>query len=252
MTSPQALPRLKRWTLPPRRADDESSHLVGLSADPVVSLRHVWRSWGRGKKRWTVLEDVTLDVNPGVAVSISGSNGAGKTTLLRIATGILAPDRGSVSVDGFTASGNWREYHRRIGFVSAGDRGLYPRVTVRGHLEYWTRLAFMPRGQRPAAVEEALMRFGLDDLANRRAERLSQGQRQRLRLALGVVHRPKALLLDEPRNSLDDAGLELLASAVKDLLASGGAVIWCCPAGEAQPVTFRHRFMLVDRKLVRR
>ena len=72
--------------------EDESSHLVGLSADPVVSLRHVWRSWGRGKKRWTVLEDVTLDVNPGVAISISGSNGAGKTTLLRIATGILAPD----------------------------------------------------------------------------------------------------------------------------------------------------------------
>ncbi len=56
----------------------------------------------------------------------------GKTTLLRIVTGILAPDRGTVMVDGIGPTDNWREYHRRIGFLSAGDRGLYARVTVQG------------------------------------------------------------------------------------------------------------------------
>ena len=120
------------------------------------------------------------------------------------------PDAGTVTVDGLSSDANWREYHRRIGFLSAGDRGLYNRFSVRGHLEYGARIAFVPRARRREAVDEALVRFGLTDLATRRADRLSQGQRQRLRLALTVVHDPKVLLLDEPRNSLDDEGLAML------------------------------------------
>ncbi len=153
---------------------------------------------------------------------IGGRNGAGKTTLLRIATAILTPDAGTVTVDGLSSDSSWREYHRRIGFLSAGDRGLYNRFSVRGHLEYGARIAFVPRARRREAVDEALVRFGLTDLATRRADRLSQGQRQRLRLALTVVHDPKVLLLDEPRNSLDDEGLAMLTSAIDDVLAPPG------------------------------
>src|SRR5690349_1156853 len=104
---------------------------------PLVAFRGIWRHWGRGAKRWAVLRDVSLDLRPGEAVCVGGANGAGKTTLLRIASGILAPDAGTVTIDGLDADKAWREYHRRIGFLSAGDRGLYARVTVRGHLEYW-------------------------------------------------------------------------------------------------------------------
>jgi ABC-2 type transport system ATP-binding protein len=214
------------------------------ASPPLVSFQRVWRHWGRGKGRWPVLRDINLDVPAGTAISIVGGNGAGKTTLLRIATGILSPDSGTVIVDGIRAEGNWREYHRRIGFLSAGDRGLYARLTVLGHLDYWARLAFMPRADRKPAIDDALARFGLSELANRRADRISQGQRQRLRLALSVLHRPKVLFLDEPRNSLDADGLEVLRSAVAVVLAAGGSVLWCSPLGEDQPMTFDRRLQI--------
>ena len=206
----------------------------------------IWRHWGRGKNRWAVLRGIDLDVTPGTVTGIGGRNGAGKTTLLRIATAILSPNAGTVTVDGLSSDANWREYHRRIGFLSAGDRGLYNRFSVRGHLEYGVRIAFVPRARRREAVDEALVRFGLTDLVTRRADRLSQGQRQRLRLALTVVHDPKVLLLDEPRNSLDDEGLAMLVGAIDAVVAAQGAVVWCSPAGEKQPVGLRSQ--LRDRR----
>jgi ABC-2 type transport system ATP-binding protein len=216
---------------------------------PLVAFRGVWRHWGRGGKRWAVLRDVSLDLRPGEAVCVGGANGAGKTTMLRIAAGILAPDAGTVTVDGLLADKAWREYHRRIGFLSAGDRGLYARVTVRGHLEYWAALAFVPRRERKALVNETLERFNLLELADRRSERLSQGQRQRLRLALTLLHKPSVLLLDEPRNSLDGDGLAILAGAVNDALADGATVLWVAPLGEEQPVGFDRTFVIDDGEL---
>ena len=217
---------------------------------PLVSFDGIWRHWGRRRKRWAVLRDINLEVSAGTAICIAGGNGAGKTTLLRIGTGILAPDRGRVRVDGIDSDGNWREYHRRIGYLSAGDRGLHARLSIRSHLDYCARLAFMPRADREPAVEEALVRFGLSALADRRADRLSQGQRQRLRLALSFLHRPKVLFLDEPRNSLDAEGLAIVSGAVRDLLSGGGCVIWCSPLGEEQPITFDRRFLIQNGTLI--
>jgi ABC-type multidrug transport system ATPase subunit len=214
-----------------------------------MAFEDVWRHWGRGGSRWAVLRGVTLHVAPGTAVRVGGSNGAGKTTLLRIGTAILTPDSGSVTVDGISSDASWREYHRRIGFLSAGDRGLYARFSVKGHLDFCARLAMLPRAGRSEMVERALVEFGLGEIAGRRADRLSQGQRQRLRLALTFVHRPKVLLLDEPRNSLDDDGLAMLVRAVDDVLARRGAVIWCSPAGEHQPYDFDQSFLIHDGEL---
>jgi ABC-type multidrug transport system ATPase subunit len=232
--------------LPPE-APWETEPLLG--APTVMSFAGISRSWGRGKHRWPVLRGVDLDIKAGAAVRVEGSNGAGKTTLLRIGAAILAPDAGTVIVDGLRVDGNWRDYHRRIGFLSAGDRGLYARFSVRGHLDYAARIAFLPRAARRRAVEEALVRFGLGDLAKRRADRLSQGQRQRLRLALTVVHGPRVLLLDEPRNSLDADGVAMLAEAVADVRDAGGAVLWCSPAGEDQPIDFDSTYEIRDATL---
>lgn len=218
--------------------------IPSIAPQSLVSFQGIWRHWGRGSKRWAVLRDINLEVPAGTAICISGGNGAGKTTLLRIATAILSPHQGTVTVDGLTADGSWREYHRRIGFLSAGDRGLYARLSVRAHLDYWATLSFMPRGDRRPAVEGALARFGLSELAGRRADRLSQGQRQRLRLALSLLHSPKVVFLDEPRNSLDADGVEVLTSAVGELLARGGSVVWCAPDGEDQPMTFDRTLLI--------
>lgn len=140
---------------------------------PVFALSGVTRHWGRGERRRAVLRDVNLELAPGSAICVTGTNGAGKTTLLRIAAGVLAPDQGSVRLDGLTPEGEWREYHRRIGFLSAGDRGLYARLSVRGHLEHWLALSLVPRSQRLERMIDTLERFDLLALAERRADRLA-------------------------------------------------------------------------------
>jgi ABC-2 type transport system ATP-binding protein len=231
--------------LPPR------AHRGDASWHSVVAFEGVWRHWGRGQKRRAVLRDLNLELRRGTVTNISGRNGAGKTTLLRIATGILAPDQGRVTIGGMESRGNWRDYHRLIGFLSAGDRGLYPRLAVEAHLSYWAKLAFLPRKDCRAATEEAIQQFGLSDLRDRRADRLSLGQRQRLRLALAFVHRPEVLLLDEPRSSLDGEGLGLLSAAVSNVASRGGAVLWCSPTSEDQPVQFDQRLVLEDAGLRR-
>jgi ABC-2 type transport system ATP-binding protein len=265
--------RLHHW-LPARRRDrrgqtavkSESHHAneqlertFGLSEsdrgpdrgepEPLIVFEGIWRHWGKGQNRWPVLRGVDLECDKGTATRIEGKNGAGKTTLLRIGTGILAPDAGTVTVDGLTNDQRWSEYHKRIGFLSAGDRGLYPRFSVRGHLEYVARISFIPKAERDRAIEEMIRSFELAPLLERRADRLSQGQRQRLRLALTFIHQPKALLLDEPRNSLDSDGLHMLTQAVEYALQRGAAVVWCSPTGEDQPISFDRDLVIEDGRL---
>jgi ABC-type multidrug transport system ATPase subunit len=194
-------------------------------------------------KRWPaqpspVLDGIDLAVAPGTLVAISGRNGAGKTTLLRIAAGLIAADAGSVDLLGLDVERDRPEFQRRLGFCAAGNTGLYARLKVEDHLDFWARLAYVPRRQRSRRIPEMLDGFGLRELCGRRVDRLSMGQRQRLRLALAFLHRPRLVLLDEPRTSLDDEGVEILAGALDELRGRGGTAIVCAPSGEDQDLDF--------------
>lgn len=196
---------------------------------PRLALEGVSKQWRRDEP--PVLSDVDLALPPAALALVVGRNGTGKTTLLRIAAGMIASDSGSVRLDGLLPKRNRRPYQRRVGLLSAGSTGLYARLTVAQHLDYWARLALVPPAERAARVSAALDRFELSDIAHRRAERTSMGQRQRLRLALALVHEPSLLLLDEPWNSLDAEGIELVNRTVEEFTASGGSALVCIPTG---------------------
>jgi ABC-2 type transport system ATP-binding protein len=218
---------------------------IAESAPPrtaALDLRGVHKSYGPR----AVLAGVELTVDSGMLVSITGANGAGKTTLLRLAAGLLAPDRGSVAVCGFDPERDGGAYRSRIGFLSAGDRGLYPRLTVARNLEFAARLGMLERRRLRPAVEEAIDRFGLGELAGRRADRLSTGQRQRVRLAATLIHDPDLILLDEPANSLDDAGIATLEDALADVTLRGGAVVSCVPSGAEETLAADRRYTVRD------
>ena len=123
------------------------------------------------------------------------------------------------------------EYQRRVGFLSAGSTGLYARLTVAGHLDLWTRLALVPAAARRRKIAVALERFELAAVTSSRADRLSMGQRQRLRLAMVFLHGPTVLLLDEPWNSLDESGIQLVNAALDQFVRDGGAALLCVPTG---------------------
>jgi ABC-2 type transport system ATP-binding protein len=197
------------------------------AADDRLVLRGIQKRWGKRP----VLEGVDLSVARGALVSICGANGTGKTTLLRIAAGLIHADSGEVALDGLHPERDRRAYLGRLGFLSAGDRSLYARLSTRRHLDLGARLALIPVGNRAGAVERALGVFALDDYADRRVDRLSMGQRQRVRLAMTFVHDPALVLLDEPTNSLDQEGLDVLTAYLGQLRRRGGAAVWCAPEG---------------------
>lgn len=207
---------------------------------PALSVEGVAKQLGKR----TILDGVDLSLPAGTTAWISGGNGVGKTTLMRLIAGLIVADRGRISFGGLRCDTDRRAYQAKIGFLPAGDTGLYARLSVRQNLDFWAGIAFIPRPRRRVDVAHAIERFGLSELAKRRADRLSLGQRQRVRLALTFLHRPRLLLLDEPAASLDDEGLELLLNAVDDHAAAGGTTLWCAPARETE---VRHDVALVLR-----
>ena len=230
-----------------RRSARESAPDGGSEAVSVLTLTGVTKSWS--SQAAPVLADVDLSLPPGTTTAISGRNGAGKTTLLRIAAGLIGADSGSVTIAGLDVERDRTDFQRRVGFLAAGNSGLYARLKVEHHLDMWSRLALMPRGSRREAVERAVDTFELGSLCGRRVDRLSMGQRQRLRLALAFVHGPTVALLDEPATSLDEEGIALLDRALDALKASGGAAIVCLPSGWEQALSVDRPLILADGSL---
>ena len=162
----------------------------------------------------SAVDDVGLEVNAGEVYALVGLNGAGKTTLIRMLLGMVRPSSGSVSVAGrpVTDRSVWAD----VGYL-VETPSSYPDLTVRENLEIARRLRMMP-GHR--AVDDALDRFGLGPYARSKARTLSLGNAQRLGLAKALLHHPQILVLDEPVNGLDPAGVveirELLVGLARD------------------------------------
>jgi ABC-type multidrug transport system ATPase subunit len=200
-------------------------------------------------KRWRkdlplVLDDLHLTLEPGTATWVGGRNGVGKTTMLRVASGLIDPDSGRAEVWGTTAAENRARYQRLVSFLPAGDRGLYARLTVRKQLEFCARISMVARDRFRETVDQAIETFDLRELAERRVDRMSMGQRQRLRIAMTFLPDPEVVLLDEPLTSLDEEGGALLQAAVAELLAREGAVLWCSPSGEHLDMEFNARWTI--------
>jgi ABC-2 type transport system ATP-binding protein len=246
------------------RAIEESAAREGSSAQPVgvleqpprrepreapdgrptsLSLKGISKRWRR--QHAPVLDGVDFELRAGECVWIGGRNGAGKTTLLRIAAGLITPDRGRIRLRGLDPERDRRRYQASIGFLSAGNVGLTARLTARYQLQYWARLAFVPGSEQGPAIERMLTRFSLREIASSRVDRLSMGQRQRLRAAMVFLPAPDVVLLDEPLTSLDDEGAAMLAGAVREVLARGGSVVSCSPSRADQPeLDFDHRYLM--------
>lgn len=211
----------------------------------LISITKRWR-----KDLPLVLDGLDLTLEPGTTTWVGGRNGIGKTTMLRIAAGLIEADDGRADVWGVSASENRARYQQLVSFLPAGDRGLYARLTVRRQLEFWARIAMIPREHFRDWIAQAIDTFDLGDLAERRVDRMSMGQRQRLRIAMTFLPRPEVVLLDEPLTSLDTQGAELLQAAAAALLERDGAVLWCSPSGEHLDMRFDAQWMLEHGRLV--
>lgn len=199
----------------PRRADDT-----------VLRASRVSRSFSGA----FAVRDVDLVLEPGEIHALVGLNGAGKTTLMRLMLGMLRPDSGQVTVRTAEAttpvdvreapSSTWREVGHLIETPFS-----YAELTVAETIRCAARLRGLSRAAAGPAAQRVVEELALGQWAHRRTRTLSLGNRQRVGLACALVHRPRLLVLDEPSNALDPAGVLVVRRALKAASAAGSAVL---------------------------
>jgi len=167
----------------------------------------------------TAVDGLTFTVEPGQVTGFLGPNGAGKTTTLRMLLGLVAPTEGSALIGGRRYA-DLREPRRAVGAVLEAT-GFHPGRTGRNHLRVLAEAGGIP----PERVAAVLGQVGLDDAADRRVRGYSLGMRQRLGLAAALLGDPRVLILDEPGNGLDPAGLAELRDVLRGLAAHGRTIL---------------------------
>ncbi|MHA4818313.1 ABC transporter ATP-binding protein [Streptomyces aculeolatus] len=167
---------------------------------------------------------IDLRVQPGEIVGLLGPNGAGKTTTLQMLTTLLPPTGGAATVAGRDLVADPAGVRERIGYV-AQSGGVDPQVSVREELVTQGRLYRLAKAAAEARTAELAAELGIEDLLDRPCAALSGGQRRRLDLALGLVHRPELLFLDEPTTGLDPGSRADLWDLVRRLRERHGTTV---------------------------
>jgi len=170
----------------------------------------------------TAVDGLSLRVAQGAIYAFLGLNGAGKTTTIRLLLGMVKPTAGRARVLGTEIRVGSKKPWDAVGYlVETAD--AYPQLTVRQNLEAMRRLR---PGTAPQAVDRAIERLGLGPYADRRAGNLSHGNAQRLGLAKALLHAPELLILDEPANGLDPAGIVEIRNLLIELARDQGVTIF--------------------------
>jgi sodium transport system ATP-binding protein len=172
------------------------------------------------------LDGLTFSAADGSITGLVGPNGSGKTTTLRLITGLFRPDSGQVLVDAIDPAHDPMSARRRIGALTDG-LGNYPRLTTREHLWYFGQLRGMSAADLEPRTRFLLDLFDMREIADRRAQGFSQGERMKLALARAMVNDPPNILLDEPANGLDVRSARALRALLERLRDAGKCVLLC-------------------------
>ena len=186
----------------------------------MIELRQLSKTYGAV----TALSNLDLSVPEGCLYGLLGPNGAGKTTTLRILATLLAPDRGSVEVDGVDALKHPREVRRLLGYV-AQEVAIDKILSGRELLQLQGDLYHLNRADRDHRIDDLIDRLGMEPWIDRRCGTYSGGMRRRLDLAAGLLHRPRLLVLDEPTVGLDIESRSAIWQLLNQLVEAGTSVL---------------------------
>jgi len=171
------------------------------------------------------VDSVGFEIGRGETYGLLGPNGAGKTTSISMICGILRPDGGTVVVDGRPIGPGTTAAKASIGFVPQ-DLAIYPDLTARENLVFFGRLYGLGGGMLRARVDELLDIVGLADRAGDRTDQFSGGMKRRLNIAIGLLHRPNLLVLDEPTVGVDPQSRNAILASVEALGDAGMAILY--------------------------
>ncbi|MFI1538048.1 ABC transporter ATP-binding protein [Streptomyces anandii] len=210
---------------------------------PAVEARQLIKTYPGGV---TALNGMDLTVEPGTVLGLLGPNGAGKSTTVKILTTLARPDSGSASVAGHDVLRHPDRVRRAIGVV-AQNSGADPVATGRENLRLQGRLHGLRGAALDRRADELLERFSLTDAAGRPVKGYSGGMRRRLDVALGLVHRPEVLFLDEPTTGLDPEARTAMWDEIGHLAGEEGLTILLTTHYLEEADRLAERVAIVDR-----
>ena len=191
----------------------------------MIEARALSRSFKTKTGVVEAVRAIDLDVHKGEIVGLLGPNGAGKTTMLRMLTTLLPPTSGSATVAGVDLLADPRQVRRRIGYVAQIGSSPAPGTRVTEELITQGRLQGLSKAVAAERVAGLLPRLDLDGLGERALNELSGGQRRRFDVALGLVHTPELVFLDEPTTGLDPQSRANLWQHIRSLRDDSGVTV---------------------------
>lgn len=169
---------------------------------PALQIMNVTKTFGKK----TAVDNVSFDLFPGEVFGFLGPNGAGKTTIIKMIMGFFRPNEGTIIINGFNRRTHYEAAMSSIGGIVENPE-MYNTLSARLNLQMYARLH---DGVTKERIDEVLELVGLSDRADEPIKKYSLGMKQRIGLAQALLHKPKVLILDEPTNGLDPAGIHLL------------------------------------------
>ena len=188
----------------PRPSSDDSV--------PAIEAEGLTRRFGN----FTAVDHVSFRIGRGEIFGFLGSNGSGKSTTMKMLTGLLPATSGTAKLFGAPMGSNDMEARRNVGYMSQAF-SLYSELTVRQNLELHAQLYHLPAGEIDGRIEDLLQRFDLKAVSDARPESLPLGIKQRLQLAVAVLHRPAMLILDEPTSGVDPVARDAFWQTLIDM-----------------------------------
>ena len=191
----------------------------------MIEVKDLHKTFGSGAKKVVAVDGVSFTARDGEITGLLGPNGAGKTTTLRCLYTLMQPNSGQVLVDGIDAAADPLAVRRSLG-VLPDARGLYKRLTARENIAYFGQLHGLDDATIRTRSDAAIHALEMDDIADRRTEGFSQGQRVKTAIARALVHDPKNVILDEPTNGLDVMATRAMRAFLKQLKNEGRCVLF--------------------------
>lgn len=217
--------------------------------EPVIVTEALTRTFTSRKTTVEAVRGLDLEIRHGELVAFLGPNGAGKSTTLRMLTTLLAPTSGRARVAGFDVVDQQRDVRRSIGYVGQGN-GAGHQQRGRDELVSQGRAHGLSRSEARARAEALIADLHLTEVVDRKVSTLSGGQRRRLDIAMGLVHRPKVLFLDEPSTGLDPQNRANLQAQVERLHAETGSTIVLTTHYLEEADALAERVIVIDHGLV--
>lgn len=202
----------KELVIPPRQ---------GGKSEIAIDARGLTRCFGD----FIAVDHVTLSIERGEIFGFLGSNGCGKSTTMKMLTGLLPPSEGTATLFGRSVEAGSMEVRNNLGYMTQSF-SLYGEMTIRQNLALHTRLYHLPPDRARARVDELVKRFGLGLHLDALTEELPMGLRQRLSLAVAVLHEPQILILDEPTSGVDPVARDSFWELLIDLSRKQGVTIF--------------------------